>query len=315
MDKILILGAGGQIGLELTEALNEKYGADQVIISDIKEPQSFENFSNKYLNIDVTDRNALREVIITNKVSQVYHMAALLSATAEQHPDRAWAVNIGSLLSLLDIAKDKLVEKIYWPSSIAVYGETTPKQLTPQHTITEPSTVYGIAKYAGELWCKYYKEKHNVDVRSLRYPGIISWKSQPGGGTTDYAVEIYHAALNNETFNCYLSPTRALPMMYMDDAIRATVEVMSADLSDLSISMAYNISAISFTPEEIAEDIRKSIPNFKIEYNPDFRDNIASSWPESIEDTVAQKDWNWKAKYNLQDITQTMLKSLKTCEV
>ncbi len=315
MEKILVLGAGGQIGLELTEALNKKYSPSQVIISDIKEPDYFAGFNNTYLSIDVTDKAAVQSAIETHEVSQVYHLAALLSATAEQHPAKAWEVNIGSLLSLLEQAREKKNLRIYWPSSIAVFGNTTPHIDTPQHTITEPSTVYGIAKYAGELWCKYYQEKHGVDVRSLRYPGIISWKTQPGGGTTDYAVDIYHAAISEGKYMCYLRQDRALPMMYMEDAIRATIELMDADVAKLTTAMAYNVSAMTFTPEDIAASIRRRIPNFEIEYKPDFRDEIAASWPQSIDDSLAHQDWGWTAKYDLDQMTNVMLESLQTATV
>ncbi len=312
MVKILILGAGGQIGLELTEALNKKYSTEQIILSDIKEPTAFKNFTNTYLNIDVTDKQAILAAITEHKITQVYHLAAMLSATAEKNPQLAWEVNIGSLLSLLEIARKHQGLRIYWPSSIAVFGNTTPPEQTPQHTITEPSTVYGIAKYAGELWCQYYRNTYGVDVRSLRYPGIISWKTQPGGGTTDYAVDIYHAALRQGKYTCYLSPDRALPMMYMEDAIRATLEIMDASLDSLSIAMAYNISALSFTPEELAASIREQIPAFEIKYAPDYRDAIAASWPHTIDDSLAQKDWQWSAKYDLAQMTSIMLQSLQT---
>ncbi len=315
MDKILILGAGGQIGLELTEALNQKYGADNILTSDIKEKDVLSKLPNEYVKIDVTDQKTLKDVIQANKISQVYHLAAVLSATAEKKPKLAWDVNIGSLLGLLEIARDLELDKIYWPSTIAVFGESTPTLNTPQHTITEPSTVYGMAKYAGELWCKYYYQNYGVDVRSLRYPGIISWKTQPGGGTTDYAVDIYHEAIQSEEFTCYLSPDRTLPMMYMDDAIRATLELMDADRSQLSLNMAYNISAMSFSPQEIAQEIKRIIPTFKIKYKTDYRDDIASTWPQSIDDSQAQKDWNWSPNYTLKSMTETMMHHLNKKEL
>ncbi len=311
MDKILILGAGGQIGMQLAEALSQIYTPDHVIISDIKGPEYFENFPNAFIPIDVTQKDRLQNVIDEYGITQVYHLAALLSATAENHPARAWEVNIGSLLSLLDIAKTNTRLRIYWPSSIAIFGRTTQHQDTPQHTITEPTTVYGISKYAGELWCQYYREKHNVDIRSLRYPGIISWKTLPGGGTTDYAVDIYHAALERGEYSCYLSADRTLPMMYMDDAIAATIELMQADLADLSTSMAYNIAALSFSPAQIAESIQKEIPEFKITYEVDYRDEIAKTWPASIDDDLARSDWGWKPKTSLDEMTQLMLQHLE----
>lgn len=314
MDKILVLGAGGQIGTEMTEALNEKFGVENVLISDIKEASHFDHFPNKYYQIDVTDKALIDDVVTTESVTQIYHLAAILSATAEKKPVLGWEINMNSLLSVLDIARDRKLQKIFWPSSIAVFGDTTPEQNTPQNTIIEPSTVYGISKYSGELWCQYYNQKFGVDVRSVRYPGIISWKAKPGGGTTDYAVEIYHEALEKSQYDCFLAEDRALPMMYMDDAIRATMMLMDADESVLSTHMAYNIAAMTFTPKEIAESIRKQIPDFTISYHPDFRDEIARSWPNSIDDSQAKNDWGWEAKFNLDEMTQVMLSQLQLKE-
>ena len=305
--KILIIGACGQIGSELTYKLREIYGVNNVIASDIDTRKLDLVNSGPFEIIDAKNFNAVKDCCRIHNVNTVYLMAALLSATGEKYPMEAWDLNMNSLFHVLNLAKAKLIDKIFWPSSIAVFGHTTPKENTPQHTVMEPSTVYGITKQVGERWCEYYNEKYGVDVRSLRYPGIISWKTLPGGGTTDYAVEIYHEALKNEYYECFLTEDTELPMMFMDDAIKATVDIMEAKSESIKIRSSYNLSAISFTPKQIAESIQKQIPDFKIAYNPDFRQDIANSWPKSIDDSCAREDWNWKHAFSLEDITNEML--------
>ena len=307
---ILIIGASGQIGTELTLNLRQLFGSDAVIATDIQEGNSELMQSGVFEILDATDKKAIKDILKKYAISDVYLMAAMLSVTAEKYPQKAWNLNINSLLYILDFAKEGLINKIFWPSSIAVFGTTTPRENTPQITITEPTTVYGISKLAGERWCTYYKNKYGVDVRSIRYPGIISWKTNPGGGTTDYAVEIFHKAIADRHYDCFLSENTRLPMMYMDDAITATIAIMKANKPDNYY--AYNIAAISFTPKEIAKSIQKKIPTFSIAYQPDFRQEIADSWPQSIDDTQAKEDWNWKHTYGLDEITDIMLKNLTT---
>ena len=307
---ILIIGACGQIGTELTFALREKYGSEQVIASDIREGNDDLMQSGPFEILDATNYDALEEVIAYYDISEVYLMAAMLSATAEKFPMRAWNLNMNTLFNVLNLAKEKKIDKIFWPSSIAVFGPTTPKNDTPQNTIMEPSTVYGISKQSGERWCEYYFNKFNVDVRSIRYPGLISWKTMPGGGTTDYAVEIYHKALSEGSYSCFLKENTQLPMMFMDDAIRATLELMYTDAKHINVRSSYNLSGMSFTPKEMAESIKKHIPEFSIRYAPDFRQHIADSWPSSIDDTNARRDWNWKAEFDLDATTKTMLENL-----
>ena len=309
---ILIIGACGQIGTELTYALREKYGSNNVIASDIREGSESIMESGPFEILDATDYDALEEVIAYYEISEVYLMAAMLSATAEKFPMRAWNLNMNSLFNVLNLAKEKKIDKVFWPSSIAVFGPNTPKENTPQNTIMEPSTVYGISKQSGERWCEYYYNKFGVDVRSIRYPGLISWKTMPGGGTTDYAVEIYHKALSNGSYTCFLKEDTALPMMFMDDAIRATLELMYTDTKRIKVRSSYNLSGMSFTPKEMATSIQNHIPGFSIDYAPDFRQNIADSWPSSIDDTNAQTDWNWKAKFDLEETTKTMLENLSS---
>jgi nucleoside-diphosphate-sugar epimerase len=310
-ETILIIGSSGQIGLELTDALRKIYGDDRVIASDVKKsPQE----KGLYVHLDALDFNAIARTIDQYKVRQVYLLAALLSATAEQKPKLGWKLNMESLFNVLDLAVEKKL-KVYWPSSIAAFGPTTPKQNTPQTTIMEPVSVYGISKLAGERWCEYYHLKHGVDVRSLRYPGLISYKSPPGGGTTDYAIHIFHEALKQGSYVCFLDANTMLPMMYMPDAIRATIELMEAPSEKIKIRSSYNIAAFSFTPQMLADEIRKHIPGFKISYAPDFRQQLADSWPQSIDDTVARTHWNWNHKYNLSDMTADMLNHLKTVAV
>jgi nucleoside-diphosphate-sugar epimerase len=312
MDKILIVGAGGQIGVELTLTLRQMYGEANVIASDLKaEPHPLLKDSGPYIALDCLKKRQFVDAIKKNGITQVYHLAAILSATGEKRPQWAWGINMNSLLLLLEIAKEQKLKKIYWPSSIAVFGNTTPKQNTPQKTIIEPTTVYGISKYAGEQWCQYYFDKYKIDVRSLRYPGLISYKSMPGGGTTDYAVDIYHKALQDGKYECFLSEKTYLPMMYMPDAIRATIELMESDANKLSTRLGYNLGGMSFCPDDVANAIKKHIPNFTISYEPDFRQSIANSWPASIDDSVAEQDWQWKAQYNLESMTEDMLANLK----
>ena len=309
--KTLILGACGQIGTELTLALRSRCGSESVIASDIREGQQELMRSGPFVQLDATDKAAIREVLESNEISDVYLMAAMLSATAEKFPMKAWNLNMTSLFNVLNLAKDNKIEKIFWPSSIAVFGPTTPKSQTPQHTIMEPSTVYGISKQTGERWCEYYHKRYGVDVRSLRYPGLISYTTLPGGGTTDYAVDIYHKALKHKKFVCFLSAETTLPMMYMEDAILATAQIMDAENDKIKIRSAYNVAAFSFNPSDIAESIRKHIPEFEISYSPDFRQSIANSWPQSIDDISARKDWGWKHSHTLEQMTELMLSNLK----
>lgn len=308
---ILIIGACGQIGTELTLALREKFGSEKVIASDIREGNQDLMQSGPFEILDATNYDDLEEVIAYYDISEVYLMAAMLSATAEKFPMRAWNLNMNSLFNVLNLAKEKKIDRLFWPSSIAVFGPNTPKDETPQNTVMEPSTVYGISKQSGERWCEYYFNKFNVDVRSIRYPGLISWKTMPGGGTTDYAVEIYHKALSEGSYTCFLKADTKLPMMFMDDAIRATLQIMEAPSEHIKERSSYNLAAMSFTPKEMAEKIKTFIPNFTIDYAPDFRQAIANSWPSSIDDSTARKDWNWQAEFDLQNTTEVMLNNLK----
>ncbi len=308
---ILIIGACGQIGTELTLALREKYGNDHVVASDIREGNDSLMQSGPFEILDATDYDALEELVAYYDIGEVYLMAAMLSATAEKFPMRAWNLNMNSLFNVLNLGKEKKIDKIFWPSSIAVFGPNTPKEDTPQNTIMEPSTVYGISKQSGERWCEYYFNKFNVDVRSIRYPGLISWKTMPGGGTTDYAVEIYHKALSKGEYTCFLKEDTALPMMFMDDAIRATLMLMEASPNNVKVRSSYNLAGMSFTPNEMANSVQKKLPNFLMSYAPDFRQAIADSWPSSIDDSEAQKDWGWKAAFDLERTTEEMLVNLK----
>jgi nucleoside-diphosphate-sugar epimerase len=311
MGKTIIIGAGGQIGTELTLALRNQYTKDQIIAADIKEVAPTLIQDGPYVQMDILNRDAVSNYIIDNQIETVYLLAALLSATAEKNPDFAWKLNMDGLFTILDLAKEGHVKKIFWPSSIAVFGPTTPADNTPQHTVMEPSTVYGISKQAGERWCEYYYNKFGVDVRSIRYPGLISYKSPPGGGTTDYAVDIFYKAKQGGKFTCFLSKDTALPMMFMDDAIRATIQLMDAPADRLRIRSAYNLGGISFTPEEIASSIKHHLPSFEISYEPDFRQAIADSWPNSIDDSYAQADWDWKLGFDLERMTEVMLKNIQ----
>ncbi|PIE48698.1 MAG: NAD-dependent epimerase [Flavobacteriales bacterium] len=305
--KILVIGACGQIGCELITHLRAKYGTQNVIGSDIKNCHH-SIVEGKFEIADATDKDALARVIKKYNIEEVYLMAAMLSVTAEKYPVKAWEVNMVSLFNVLNLAKEGMIKKVFWPSSIAVFGHTTPKNNTPQLTIMEPTTVYGISKQAGERWCAYYNKKYNVDVRSVRYPGIISYKTRPGGGTTDYAVEIFHHAIKYKKYHCFLKKDTALPMMFMDDAIRATIDLMAADLNKPFTS--YNIAGISFTPKELAAEIKKHLPDFAVFYKPDFRQNIADSWPNSIDDSEAVKDWKWEHQTDLKKLTAEMLQNL-----
>jgi nucleoside-diphosphate-sugar epimerase len=308
-DKILIIGAGGQIGIELTEKLSELYGSSNVVASDLNTSSLFIN--NPFEKLDVMDKEALFNIVKKHGIKQVYLLAALLSASGEKNPMFAWQLNMEGLFNVLDLAKEKHINKVYWPSSIAVFGPTTPPENTPQYTVMEPTTVYGISKQAGERWCDYYFHKYNVDVRSLRYPGLIGWKSAPGGGTTDYAVHIFHEALKTGTYECFLSEKTTLPMMYMPDAIKATVDIMHASVENIKIRSSYNLAGMSFNPKELALEIKHHIPTFNISYKPDFRQQIAESWPRSISDEKAKTDWNWSPDYDLKSMTNDMLLNLK----
>lgn len=310
-EKILVIGASGQIGVELTLALRKIYGASNVIASDLREENELLHGTGPYVSLDVMNKEMLHVQIIRQNVTQIYLLAAILSATGEKNPNLAWHLNMQGLLNVLEIAKEEKLSKVYWPSSIAVFGPTSPKQNCPQQTIIEPITVYGISKYAGEFWCNYYHLKYGVDVRSLRYPGLISYKSAPGGGTTDYAVEIFHEAREEKKYDCFLKADTYLPMMYMPDAIRATIELMEAPAERISIRTSYNLAGMSFSPREIAAEIKRHIPEFKINYKSDYRQAIAESWPQSIDDSVARKDWGWKEEYDLTAMTKDMLDNLK----
>ena len=310
MSKILIIGACGQIGTELVLALREKFGTQSVIAADVRDACPDIIANGPYKKMDILDREAVRGFVIEEKIDQVYLLAALLSATAEKNPAFAWELNMEGLFTILDLAKEGHLKRIFWPSSIAVFGPATPKVLTPQQTIMEPSTVYGISKLAGENWCAYYHSKYGVDVRGIRYPGLISYKSLPGGGTTDYAVDIFYKAKEGSEFTCFLSENTALPMMFMDDAIRATLELMEAEESKVKVRRAYNIAGCSFTPKELTHEIQKVIPAFKINYSPDYRQAIADSWPDSIDDSVAKKDWGWSSQVDLPKLVEIMLKNV-----
>ncbi|MCG8575635.1 MAG: NAD-dependent epimerase/dehydratase family protein [Flavobacteriales bacterium] len=312
MKKILVIGAGGQIGSELVVELRKRFGADSTVASDIREPQSGLSGEGPFEVLDVMDNERLKEIVAKHEIKEVYLLAALLSATAEKNPEFAWKLNMEGLFNVLNLAKEGVIKKVFWPSSIAVFGPTTPKKDTPQLTIMEPSTVYGISKLAGERWCEYYANQYGVDVRSIRYPGLLSYTTLPGGGTTDYAVDIFYSAKKNEPFSCFLKEDTALPMMYMADAIRATVDLMEAPDDSIKIRSSYNLAGISFTPKEIYEAVKKLNPDFTIEYNPDFRQQIADSWPGSIDDSAAQTDWGWNPEYDLESTAKIMFDNVLT---
>lgn len=310
-DKILVIGASGQIGVELTLALRKVYGNNNVVASDLREENELLKGTGPYVSLDVMNKEMLHVQVIRQNITQIYLLAAILSATGEKNPNLAWNLNMQGLLNVLDIAREEQIQKVYWPSSIAVFGPTSPKINCPQQTIIEPITVYGISKYAGEFWCNYYHQRYGVDVRSLRYPGLISYKSAPGGGTTDYAVEIFHDALEEKKYNCFLREDTYLPMMYMPDAIKATLQLMEAPQEQIKVRTSYNIAAMSFSPKEIAAAIQKHIPDFTIQYKPDYRQTIADSWPQSIDDTSARNDWNWKPDFDLELMTADMIQNLQ----
>ncbi|MFM1962400.1 MAG: hypothetical protein RLZZ172_1245 [Bacteroidota bacterium] len=310
-DRILVIGASGQIGVELTLALRKIYGGANVVASDLREENDLLRGTGPYVSLDVMNKEMLHVQIIRQNITQVYLLAAILSATGEKNPPLAWNLNMQSLLNVLDIAKEEKLDKVYWPSSIAVFGPTSPKLDCPQQTIIEPTTVYGISKYAGEFWCNYFHQRYGVDVRSLRYPGLISYKSSPGGGTTDYAVEIFHAAKEKSRYKSFLEAETRLPMMYMPDAIRATIELMEAPASKIKVRTSYNIAGMSFSPAEIAAEISGHIPNFEVTYAPDYRQQIANSWPQSIDDSSARNDWGWIPEYDLGRMTSDMFLNLQ----
>ena len=309
-ERILVIGASGQIGVELTLALRKIYGNANVIASDLREENALLHGTGPYVSLDVMNKEMLHVQVIRQGITQIYLLAAILSATGEKNPNLAWSLNMQSLLNVLDIAREEKLHKVYWPSSIAVFGPTSPRIDCPQQTVIEPVTVYGISKFAGEFWCNYYNHRYGLDVRSIRYPGLISYKSAPGGGTTDYAVEIFHEALEEKKYECFLEEDTYLPMMYMPDAIRATIELMEAPASKINIRTSYNISGMSFSPKEIASEIKKHIPEFTISYKPDYRQQIANSWPQSIDDSVARNDWGWKEEFDLGKMTKDMLENL-----
>jgi nucleoside-diphosphate-sugar epimerase len=311
-EKILVIGASGQIGVELTLALRKLYGNASVVASDLREENDLLKGTGPYVSLDVMNKEMLHVQVIRQNFTQIYLLAAILSATGEKNPNLAWNLNMQSLLHVLDIAREEKLHKVYWPSSIAVFGPTSPKEDCPQQTIIEPTTVYGISKYAGEFWCNYYHHRFGIDVRSLRYPGLISYKSAPGGGTTDYAVEIFHEAIEEKKYTCFLQPDTYLPMMYMPDAIRATIELMEAPIENIKTRHSYNISGMSFSPADIGNEIKKYIPDFLLTHTGDYRQAIADSWPKSINDSNARDDWGWKPEYDLARMTKDMLENLKS---
>ena len=310
-DVILVIGSSGQIGTELVLELRKIYGNNNVVASDIRLSSEKIMQSGPFEELDVLNESRLREIVKKHKITQVYLLAALLSATAEKDIEFGWKLNIRSHSHVLDLAKEGLIKKIFWPSSIAVFGPTTPKHNTPQYTIMEPNTVYGISKQTGERWNEYYFNKFGVDIRSLRYPGLVGWRAKAGGGTTDYAVNIFHESILNGKYECFLKEDTALPMMYMPDAIRATIELMESPAEKIKIRSSYNLAGISFTPKQIAEEVAKHFPNFEMTYNPDSRQEIATSWPSSIDDSYAKKDWGWQLKYDLEKMSDDMMKNLK----
>jgi nucleoside-diphosphate-sugar epimerase len=310
LNKILVIGASGQIGTELTLALRQKYGGDTVIAADLKREADLLKGTGSFLPLDIMDKEILRVQVRRNDIKTIYLLVAMLSAAGEKNPLLAWHLNMQSLINTLEVAREEGVQKVFWPSSIAVFGADAPKEYCPQDAYSAPSTVYGISKLTGEQWCHYYFSRYGLDVRSIRYPGLISYKTLPGGGTTDYAIEIFHSAIRGEIYTSFLRSDKRLPMMYMDDAVRATIELMEAPDTKISVRTAYNLAGISFTPAEIAHEIKQLIPDFHIEYEPDFRQAIADSWPESIDDRVAKKDWDWKPAFSLRDMTAEMIKHI-----
>jgi nucleoside-diphosphate-sugar epimerase len=311
MSKILVIGASGQIGTELTVALRKRHGGDHVIAADLKSgPLQVKN-NGPFIPLDVLDRETLQIHVRNHRIDTIYLLAAMLSANGEQYPHKAWDLNMRSLLNVLEVARIENIRQVFWPSSIAVFGPDAPKEGCPQHTELNPSTVYGISKLSGEQWCQYYHGRYGMDIRSLRYPGLISSKTLPGGGTTDYAIHIFHSASYGKPYTCFLRPDTRLPMMYMDDAVRATIELMNAPQEKITIRSSYNIAAMSFTPAELAEEIKQYVPEFDIVYAPDQRQAIADSWPSSIDDSVARKEWGWISNYNIAEITSAMFDDLR----
>jgi nucleoside-diphosphate-sugar epimerase len=310
MGKILVIGAGGQLGTELTKVLAEKHGDESIIATDFQESARSKFGYCGFQTLNVLNKTELENIVKTEGVSQIYHLAAILSAAGEKNPLQAWDLNMGGLLNVLEVAREYKIEKVFWPSSIAVFGPSSEKDNTPQNAFKDPNTIYGISKLSGEHWCEYYFNKYGVDVRSVRYPGLIGYKSLPGGGTTDYAVDIYHKALKREKFTCFLSEHTYLPMMYMNDAINATLELMDTPKEKITIRTSYNIAGLSFSPQEIYQSIKKHFPNFEIAYQSDFRQAIADSWPNSIDDSKARADWGWKPKFNLEAMTSAIITNL-----
>lgn len=309
---ILVLGASGQIGSELVVKLGEIYGNEQIIATDVRYSEKMNNNPFHFEIVDATDKQAILEVVRKYNVTQIYNMVAMLSVTAEKYPKKAWNLNMTSHFNVLEIARTEKISKVFWPSSIAAFGPSTPKEHTPQYTTMDPTTVYGISKLTGEFWSNYYFEQYGVDVRSIRYPGIISWKTKPGGGTTDYAVEIFFDALDKGSYDCFLEKDTRLPMMYMDDAIKATIQIMQADAKDVKVRTSYNLGAINFTPGELVAEIQHQLPEFSINYTPDFRQKIANSWPQSIDDSQARNDWNWNHNFDLKAMTKDMITNLRS---
>ncbi len=312
MRKILVIGASGQIGTDLVLTLRNKYGNDQVVASDLRRPRDADLQEGPFEELDALDADQLLKVVRQYNVGQVYLLAAILSAKAEDDPRRSWDLNMGCLFNVLDLAREKYINKVFWPSSIAVFGPTSPKYDTPQRTVMEPDTVYGVSKLAGERWCEYYHTHFDVDVRSIRYPGLISYRTEPGGGTTDYAVDIFRKAVEKEHYQCYLSEGTTLPMMYMPDAIEATIRLMETEPKNVKVRSSYNIAGISFAPREIAEAIQQHIPGFTISYQIDHRETLAKGWPASIDDKDAREDWGWKHQYELSDIVSDMLDHVRS---
>ena len=310
MNKLLVIGAGGQLGTELTQSLANTYGSEAVIATDFQESARSKFNYCRFKTLNVLDKEAVGKLLQEERITQVYHLAAILSATGEKDPMQAWDMNMRGLLHILELARENKLEKIFWPSSIAVFGPNTPKQNTPQDALKNPTTVYGISKLAGEHWCEYYFNTYGVDVRSLRFPGLIGYKSLAGGGTTDYAVDMYHQAIREQSFTCFLQEDTYLPMMYMDDAVQATMQLMAAPASSIRVRTSYNVSGMSFSPREIAQSIQSFYPNFRVQYAPDFRQQIADSWPSSVNDDRARNDWGWKAEFDLPKMTTEILTKL-----
>ena len=312
MENIMIIGASGQIGSELTLQLRKAYGDKHVFATDLKEPQPDVRDSGPFELLDVMDEKRLIHFVIRHKITQIYHLAAVLSGNAEKLPMQAWKINMDSLLNVLDLAKEvDEIKKVFWPSSIAVFGPSTPKENTPQVTQMEPNTVYGISKLAGERWCEYFHRRYHVDVRSIRYPGLISYKTEPGGGTTDYAVEMFFKVLKKKAYTCFIEKSTRLPMLFMEDAINATISLMEADAANLSTRSGYNIGGLSFSPAELAQALEKRVPGFRIDYEPDYRQAIAESWPRSIDDTVARRDWGYNPRYGIEELVDVMIQGVK----